>query len=247
MKKFHFSVDDVFDSLIEISDNNILLKKHWFFKILYRLWKQYKIKTALYLFYEKKINGKVRTLKDVKNIKDQIKENWIYFNIHGLDKKNPPYTQSVKTQKKTFEKIRKEVIRFAGKKYLSSFVRLHYYSESFELSSYFKEKNIKGLFSTDKKTASYRLPKKNKAELIHNGDTIFKNLKFIRTDYRIEKLSKVFKHKNLDKILFKKFKKKSFMVIYTHEYELKKKLNINCLNDSIKVLTKNFKLHNLKP
>jgi len=91
------------------------------------------------------------------------------------------------------------------------------------------------------------MPGKNKAELIHNGDTIFKNLKFIRTDYRIEKLSKVFKHKNLDKILFKKFKKKSFMVIYTHEYELKKKLNINCLNDSIKVLSKNLKLQNLKP
>ena len=43
--KFHFSVDDVFESLIEISDNNIPIKKHWFFKILYNLWKKYKIKT----------------------------------------------------------------------------------------------------------------------------------------------------------------------------------------------------------
>ena len=41
--KFHFSVDDVFESLIEISDNNIPIKKHWFFKILYNHKK--------YLFY----------------------------------------------------------------------------------------------------------------------------------------------------------------------------------------------------
>ena len=27
----HFSVDDVFNSLIEVTDNNIPLKKHWFF------------------------------------------------------------------------------------------------------------------------------------------------------------------------------------------------------------------------
>ena len=32
-KKFSFSVDDVFESLIEISDKNIPLKEHWFLKI----------------------------------------------------------------------------------------------------------------------------------------------------------------------------------------------------------------------
>ena len=58
MKKkinLHFSVDDVFESLIEVSDKNISLKKHWFFSKFYFLWKKYKLKTGLYLFYEVKL------------------------------------------------------------------------------------------------------------------------------------------------------------------------------------------------
>ena len=245
--KFHFSVDDVFESLIEISDNNISIKKHWFFKILYNLWKKYKIKTALYLFYQKKINGKIRTLREVKNIKDQLKENWIYFNFHALDSQNPPFTLSLKNQKKTFEKIRSEIIRFAGKKNFSSFVRLHYYSESFELSKYFRQKKIKGLFTTDKKIVSYKLPQKNKDDLFIKSFSFFKNLKFIRTDFRIEKLSQKQKFKKLKSIFLEKINNKKNIVIYTHEYELKKKINLKCLQKSIKILVKDLKLKNIKP
>tara|TARA_B100001173_G_C15870831_1_gene497200 strand:+ start:67 stop:813 length:747 start_codon:yes stop_codon:yes gene_type:complete len=244
---FHFSIDDVFESLIEVSDKNIPLKKHWFFKILYNLWKRYKIKTAIYLFYQKKIDGKLRTLKEVKSIKNEIKGKWIYFNFHGLDKYNPPFSQSIQNQKKIFEKIRKEIIRFAGKKNFSSLVRLHYYSESFELSKYLKNKKVKGLFTTDKKVTAYKLPKKNKKDLFENGFSFFKNLKFIRTDFRVEKLSDSKSFKKIKHLFLKKIKIKNNIVIYTHEYELKKIKNIKCLNKAMKVLVQDLKFKNIRP
>ena len=51
---FHFSVDDVFSSLIEVTDKNIKIQNHWFFKQLYNLWIKYKIKTSCVLVKNKK-------------------------------------------------------------------------------------------------------------------------------------------------------------------------------------------------
>ena len=82
MKKkinLHFSVDDVFKSLIEISDKNIKLQKHWFFSQFYNLWKKYKLKTGLYIFYEGEVDGRLRNLKEVRNITKELKGNWIYL------------------------------------------------------------------------------------------------------------------------------------------------------------------------
>ena len=115
-KRFHFSVDDVFSALIEISDNNILLKNHWFFKPLYILWKKYRIKTGLHLFYEGMIDGKLRNLKEIKKLnKNQFKD-WLYIGPHGLNKETPPHLQSPNEQKKCFKKIINEINLFAGSK-----------------------------------------------------------------------------------------------------------------------------------
>ena len=101
----HFSVDDVFKSLIEVSDKNIPLKKHWFFSQIYKLWKKYKIRTGLYLFYKGKINGKIRYLTEVKNLRKELKENWIYFGPHALDYDSPPHKYSLKEQKIHLQKL----------------------------------------------------------------------------------------------------------------------------------------------
>ena len=58
--KFHLSVDDVFESLNEISDKNIKLKDHWFFSYLYKIYKEYNIRIAIYLFYESKVKNTIR-------------------------------------------------------------------------------------------------------------------------------------------------------------------------------------------
>ena len=246
---FHFSVDDVFSSLIEVTDKNIKIQNHWFFKQLYNLWIKYKIKTSCNLFYEGKLNGKLRKLDEIKSIKKQIKNGWISFGPHALNEKTPPFTQNKKKQKEIFNKIYKEIIRFAGKKNLANYTRLHYYSESYELSNYWKSKGVKALFTTDRSIGSHRMPKKISKELLKKGYVKYKNFFFLRTDFRVEWLSKIKKRKNLkiENIFREKIKEKNFIVIYSHEYELKYKKNRECLIKSAEILTKNMGLKCVKP
>lgn len=245
-KEFHLSVDDVFKSLIFVSDNKIPLKKYFFFRELYQLWKKYKIKTGLHLFYEQKIKGKVRNLCEVRNLKNELKENWLYFNVHALNPHTPPYKQSITKQKKTFDKIFNEIRRFAGKEYLTNYVRLHHYSESFELSKYLKKKKIKALFSTDRNVGSHRLPKKNSRELIIFGKTLYKGLKFIRTDFRVEWI-KNYKRKEILNRFIKCYKNKNRLIIYSHEYNFKRKKFRAALKKIISILYKDLKARAVKP
>jgi len=246
---FHFSVDDVFESLIEVTDKNIKLQNHWFFKQLYYLWKKYRIKTCCNLFYEGKVNGKVRSLKDIKSIKDEIKNGWIFFGPHALNKKTPPFSQNKVNQIKTFNRIYEEINRFAGKKSISNYVRLHYYSESYELSKYWKSKGVRGLFSTDRSIGSHRMSKKIGESLLKNGHANYKNLNFFRTDFRIEWLSRIKENKNqkIEKMFKKKVDQKNYIVIYSHENELRLKKNKICLITSAELLTKKLSLSCLKP
>jgi hypothetical protein len=245
-KIFHFSIDDVFESLIEITDKKIPIKKHWFFKILYNLWKKYKIKTGLYVFYRGKINNKVRTLKEVRNISKELKEGWLFFGPHALDFDTPPYSQNTSDQKKFINNTYNEIIRFAGKNFLCEYLRFHYYSESFELSNFLKKKKIHGLFTTDRKVGTHKIPKEIGKQLLIKGFLFYNNLKFIRTDFRVEFL--VNRKKST---IVKKFnsilKKKNFIILYSHEYEFKKKQTLITLNKIMKTLVCDLKLNNITP
>ncbi len=241
----HFSVDDVFKSLIEVTDKNIPLKKHWFFSQIYNLWKNYKIRTGLYLFYKGKINGKMRYLTEVKNLKNELKEKWIYFGPHALDFNSPPHKFSLKQQKIQIQKIYDQIDRFAGLKNLAKKVRLHEYSECYELADLFKKYNVNTLFTTDREVGAHRLPIKNRKELIKRGNTNYKHMNFIRTNFRVENLKKNIK---LNQIVFDRFfKKKKTIIIYSHEYELKKEKVKKLLKDNISLISKKFILISKKP
>ncbi len=241
----HFSVDDVFNSLIEVTDKNIPLKKHWFFSQIYNLWINYKIRTGLYLFYKGKVNGKIRYLSEVKNLKNELKEKWIYFGPHALDFNSPPHKFSVKHQKMQIQNIYHQIDRFAGSKNLTRKVRLHEYSECYELANLFKKYNVNTLFTTDKDVGAHRLPLINKKELINKGNTNYKNMNFIRTDFRVENLKKNLK---LNQIEFSQFfKKRKSITIYSHEYEMKKEKIRKLLNDNISLISKKFILISNRP
>ncbi len=240
----HFSIDDVLRSLIEVKDKKIKLIDHWFFSILYKIHSEYKINICLYLFYEEIINGKLRNLSEIHSIRNQIKNNWLLFGAHGLNYNNPPHKVPVTKQKKHINKIYKEIIRFAGRKNLASKVRLHEYSECFEIKSLLKKYNVKSLFSTDREIGSHRLKKFNSNQLLKKGFTTFKGMNFIRTDLRVENMIKNSQKKILRKIQ-KLLEKKNFLIIYTHEYDLKNK---NCrltLKKIFKIINKNYAFINM--
>lgn len=221
---YHFSVDDVFDALIEVSDQKIPLFKHPFFFFLKKINSEFGAKIGLHLFYQKKIKGKIRTLREVESVKKEIEENpWLFFGPHALDYETPPYTQSVNEQIETFEKIYKEIDRFAGKKVYTNYVRLQYYSESFELGSYFKEKNVNALFTTDREVGSHRMPRIIGNQLLEKGYTKYKGMDFVRTHFRVEFFAKekIGKQEVINR--FKKtVQKYGFIIFYTHEVDMKK-------------------------
>ena len=239
---FHFSVDDVFKSFIEITDKNIKLKDHWFFSYLSKINKKYNIKIALYLFFEGKVNGKIRNLTEVRDLRKELKGNWIFFGAHALNTKIPPHKLPIKTQKSQLKKIYREITRFAGRKYFARKVRLHEYSESYELNKDLKNYNINTLFTTDKKIGAHRLPTKNKNDLIEKGITIYKNQKFIRTDFRVEDMAKNSISRNINNIN-KILKKRKFLTIYSHEYELKRNI---CRKNFVKNLNSILKFYKIR-
>lgn len=238
---FHFSVDDVLKSLIEITDQNIEIKDHWFFSTLYKIHKKYNLKISLYLFYQEEINGKTRYLYEVRNLKKELKENWLYFGAHSHSYQKPLHSQSIKNQKKHINNIYKEIIRFAGKNLLASKVRLHQYSECYEISNLLKKYKIKTLFTTDKNIGSHRLNENHKKNLLIKGKTKFRNLNFIRTDFRVENMIKQSKKTNIYN-LKNIAKKRNFLSIYTHEYELKKKIVRSKLFNLFDLISKYFLL-----
>ena len=81
-------------------------------------------------------------------------------------------------------------------------------------------------------------------ELINTGYARYKNTNLLRTDFRIEWLSKKKKIKNIFK---QKLKSKDFIIIYSHEYELKKNKNKHLVLKCASVIKNEIKLNNLKP
>ena len=102
----------------------------------------------------------MRNLKDVKKLNKREFKNWLYFGPHALNVDTPPYTQSPAEQKKCFNKIIKNIDRFAGKNNYSNYIRLHHYSESFELSDFFKKINLRVYFQQIEKLVLTKCQKK---------------------------------------------------------------------------------------
>lgn len=221
---YHFSVDDVFDSLIEVSDERILLFDQPFFKFLRNIHQKFDANIGLHLFYQKKINNNLRTLQDVPDLKGQLKnEKWLFFAPHALEYETPPYIQSIDEQTSAFEKIYREIDRFAGKDTYTKYVRLQYYSESFELEKYFKTKGVEALFTTDREVGSHRMPKEIADKLNERGYAEYKGMNFIRTQFRVEFFAEEgITNRELLIRMENALTKFGFVVFYTHEVDMLK-------------------------
>ena len=89
------------------------------------------------------------------------------------------------------------------------------------------------------------MPLYKRNDLINTGSTFYKNMHFIRTDFRIENLKN---DTNLNLIIFDKLlKKRKFITIYSHEYEMKKTKIKRSLVSNISLIAKKFNLISKKP
>lgn len=219
---YHFSVDDVFDSLIEVTIKNIPLFKHPFFSFMKEMHDLYGSQIDLELFYEKEIDGVVYTLSDVRDLSKEIMEsgNWIRFAPHAQNYMIAPFEQTLEEQELIFDKIYFEIDRFAGNLFYAKWVRLHYYSESYELATYFKSKGVTALFSTDREVGSHRMSELVAKSLLELGFASYEEANFIRTQYRVEVFTNRRQSEEDLRLLFlDSLEKYGYIIFYSHEYE----------------------------
>jgi hypothetical protein len=236
---YHFSVDDVFDSLIEVTDSKIPLFCHPFFATLKHLHFTHGLTVGLYLFFEKMIDGKLRNLTEIRDLRGELEEQggWIYFGPHAANYDTAPYAQKPSEQIECFDKIYSEIDRFAGRDLYTKWVRLHYYSESFELAEYFATRGVTALLSTDRSVGSHRMPQEVKDTLLDKGVATYLGMKFVRTHFRIEffandKTNVIEIGKLLESVLLKY----QTAVIYTHECEFTRLEVCESISDTFNAL-----------
>jgi len=242
MNTFHFSVDDVLPALISITDKNIPLIAHPFFKELRWIYDSYGVKTGLNLFGSHIIDGKLRYLKEVRTLSEELKDDWLYFAPHALNFDTPPYSQNTQDQLAMVNSIVTEIDRISNGNRSSS-LRFHHYSECYEIADDLIQLGFNEIFLTDKKVASHRLPSQQRELILKNGSIFYNNIKMTRTNYRVENLAN---DKNTDKDLINSFsrtlKKYSRIVIYSHEYEhVREELN-TMLRNALRILVEELDL-----
>lgn len=188
----HFSVDDVFESLVRVSDRGAGLFEDPFFAFLEELHRRWRIHVDLYLFFRQEIDGRIRTLEDVSSslARDFRKAPWLRLGPHALDYDHPPYAQSHDRQQAVYDAIYAQVDRFAGAGSRARWVRLHYFTEAFGMADYWRRNGVSTLLLTDKPAGSYHLPDAVRDRLLQDGRVEFGGISLRRSHERIENLAR---------------------------------------------------------
>lgn len=216
-------MDDVFDSLLEASDAGTSIFAHPLFRFLREVHETFDARVALYVFLEAERDGRRRSLSEVSSAlqAELAAAPWISFGPHGLDYAHPPYSQSRDGQLRTFEAIYREIDRLAGRQRRSPWVRLHSFSEAFDLSDYWLRQGVTTLLLTDKPSVSYRLPADLRAELAARGFVQHEGLTLRRSHERLEALPAGNGSSDAVRLrLDEHLRRHGSLVLFSHEGEL---------------------------
>lgn len=219
---YHVSIDDVFDALIDASDRDPSLREPPLFRALAALHEAYGMPVDLYVFAEGEVDGAVRRLEEIGvQLGDALAMPWLRFGPHALRYDTPPHAQSVQEQWETLARIFRELDRIAPCSPRSRWVRLHYFSECYELAPWLKAQGIDTLLLTDKDVGAYRLEEEARAALLRNGSIEHAGLTLRRSDVRIERWLEAMPSVQtwmpmIDRLL----ERNGCVTIFTHEVEM---------------------------
>jgi hypothetical protein len=222
---YHFSVDDVFECLIDATENYASVFQQPFFKFLSRMHQSYGAHTDLYLFNRAPVAGRMRSLAEVsERFRGQFQEaTWLRLGPHALEYEVAPHTQTPDEQIATFDEAHREIERFAGAGKTPGFLRLHFFSEAFELGTYFRQKGVHTLLLTDKPVIAYRLDEDKRRQLRREGRLTHANLNLLQSHLRTENL--VRDNADTDAIrrrLAQTVSQYGYVTLFSHEIELKR-------------------------
>jgi hypothetical protein len=223
--QYHFSVDDVLDVLVEASESARNPAEHPILAFLSELHATFKMRVDLYLFLQKAQNGSIHSLREVTGRVGQwLRANpWIRLGPHALNPETPPYKQDLESQKETIQRTYDEIDRLTGPEQYSHWVRLHYFSESYELAPELLARGVQALLTTDKPAASYRLNETDRNTLRQRGSLDVAGIRFIRSHLRVEELAaRCADERHLDQQLSEILPAAGCAVVFTHECELRR-------------------------
>lgn len=235
-KKVHISFDDVYEVLIDITENENKYEsvfENEFLKALQSMTINYGAKFVLYIFdsyFEKnfdirKVTGKFQA-ELTKNA------NWLKFGYHSIEP-TAFFDDSTSTEefKESFTRVNKEIKRFAGEDSLSRVLRLHYFRANKEMVNYLISQGVKGLLCSDDDRISYDLSEDKHRELKEQDKIIFAGMTYYNTDFRFD--GKSFIHYQMHKL-----RDKEILVLFTHEWALGRK-GLQKIETAVKWLAKN--------
>ena len=221
---YHFSVDDVFDAFVEISDRGSRVVDHELFALLDDLHRRCGTTTDLYLFAEHDVGGKRRRLSDVSGRHRAEYEalRWLRLGPHARDIDTPPHAQSAADVQTTLGDIYSEIARFAGATPRSRWVRLHAFSECYECAPFLREMGVDALLLTDKEAHAYRLPASARDEVRRQGHTRHEGIGFVRSHLRLEHLVRDgATRRDIEERLDAALAQHGFACVFTHEIDLR--------------------------
>lgn len=221
---YHFSIDDVFESLFEAADRGISLWKQPMFAFLAGLHESHGLKVDLYLFVEGVIDGKRRHLRELPDrLRDDFARarDWVRLGPHARDYERAPYQQTAEENRETFRETFEQIDRLAGPEFRSRQVRLHYFSEAYDSADDLLEAGVEGLFLTDKDAVSYHLPPELTRELAGRGEIEYRGLRLIRSHTRLETLVETHPEPPACRAELDRFiEAHGHLVLFTHEIDL---------------------------
>lgn len=146
--------------------------------------------TDLYLFRRMHgIDGRVRSLDEVANplaIDALAGLAGVRFGPHAEDYATAPHAQALDRQAATMRGLFNVISRLALPEARARWVRLHYFSECFEIAPVFREHGVEALLTTDKPALTWRMGPRQAEELGRLGRTEANGLAMIRSHLRLE-------------------------------------------------------------
>lgn len=220
---YHFSVDDVFESLLAPVEHHRAIADQPVIRFLLNLAQLHGTQTDLYVFLTDPPGAGSRSLH---HLPDPVcvglaALDGLRFGPHGRDYETAPHAQTLAEQERTVLALYDAIARFCSRSKLSRWVRLHYFSECYELAPVLLAHGVKALLLTDKPAITYRLGDAHKAALIGKSWTEKNELAFIRSHLRFERcLAEGLSIRDVCARAGAIVDRFGFVVLFTHEIDL---------------------------
>jgi hypothetical protein len=224
MRRFHLSVDDVFGAVMQLSDWGLPVAGQPMLAFLDRLHRETGAVTDLYLFAAAVLaDGRRRRLDELTEAAAATLGAAPAFRWgpHARDYATAPHAQPAEEARADFAALLAGIGRIAPPARRSDWVRLHYFSELYELADLWSAHGITALMTTDRPAVAWRLPAAARAELAASGQTRHAGCGFVASHLRVE----FFAAEAADPARFcarmdAALDRHGFVSVFTHEAEL---------------------------